>query len=182
MGKNFTNFENKEEEFFEGFKTPTSYIKMGELPSSELNMDDCNSNLLIIPKNKSENLINKIISHFEYRYEDDELNALITKTESNNYVMLMTFMDMNDNMGLHGFVNLNDSIQLLDDATSTNDCLRALSYLHELKEYNSMKEKEFLEIEKLIKSQLSPKGWDNISQFAPELLEEKEIKTKKIKL
>ena len=182
MEKFFTNFENKEEEFFEGFKTPTSYIKIGELPSNELNMGDCNSNLLIIPKDKSENLIKEIISHFEYRFENDEFYSLITKTESENYVMLMTFIDLSDNMGLHEFVNLNESIQLLDDATSTNDCARALLYLHEIKEYESMKEEEFLEIEKLIKSQLSSKGWNNITQFAPEVLEEKEIKNKKLKM
>lgn len=178
MNKKFDKYSIKEEEFFEGFKTPQSYLMIGNLDVNILNMNDCNSNLLIISKDESEDLIRKIVNHFEYINEDDNLPSLITKTESDNYVMLMTFCDISNNTGLHELVSLKDSIQLLDDATSTNDCLRALEYLNSLKD--DFTTQDYIEIENLIKSQLSEKGVNYIKEFAPELLEE-EIKVKKLK-
>lgn len=168
MNNNFQPLKNKEE-FFEGFKSPKEYIAFGKYEDRDFNMNDYNSNLLILRKPLEEKIMNNIIHYFEDQTEMDNSFSLIAKTESDTHIMLITLTELNDN-SLHHLVHLKNVIQLLDDATSTNDCLRALQYLQELRQDKYVEEKESLQIEELIKSQLSNNGWKNIEEFAPELL------------
>ena len=82
--------------------------------------------------------------------------------------MLMTFTNK-DFMSLHEIVNLNDVIQILDDATSTNDCLRAIEYLEELKG-TELSESEYNEIKEILLAHINEEGMNYIQRYNTEIL------------
>ena len=157
----FTFITPGNEEFFEGFKYPQSFLSFGEV-DWDFNMDSVSSNLLILKSSFCAKFLDKVIGH----YEGKEDFAVITKVEGEKFTILMTFTNDNKN-SLHNYLDMHneDVIQLLDDSNSTNDCVRALEYLSELK--SEMPEEDYKEIYLLLKSQLSQEGFDDINQFAP---------------
>lgn len=154
-------------DFFEGFKSLQNYILFGQT-NWTFNMDNVQTNLLFINKNNIEK-VKDIASYYERMVEENDLDfALITYSESENYLMCMTFTNKSF-MSLHEIVNLNDVIQLLDDATSTNDCLRAIEYLEELKEIE-LSEFQYKELKEMLLTHINEKGWTYIKNYNAEIL------------
>lgn len=153
--------------FFEGFQSLEKYVLFGETDWN-FNMDNVQTNLLFIKK-ENQQILEKIISYYEGRVEESDIDfALITCYESKNYIMLMTFTNK-DFMSLHEIVNLNDVIQILDDATSTNDCLRAIEYLEELKG-TELSEPEYNEIKEILLAHINEEGMNYIQCYNTEIL------------